>query len=53
MYGLEYIVANDDTTLKNGLKQLHAQNNQAVIIEVFTPTLQNDAVLKQFFKELV
>ncbi|OYX85585.1 MAG: 2-succinyl-5-enolpyruvyl-6-hydroxy-3-cyclohexene-1-carboxylic-acid synthase [Flavobacteriales bacterium 32-34-25] len=53
MYGFEYIIANDETTLQNGLKQLFAQNNQAAILEVFTPTLENDAVLKQFFNELV
>ncbi|MFA9191393.1 2-succinyl-5-enolpyruvyl-6-hydroxy-3-cyclohexene-1-carboxylic-acid synthase [Flavobacterium sp. FZUC8N2.13] len=53
MYGFEYIIAKDETTLQIGLKQLYVQNNQASILEVFTPTLENDAVLKQFFKELV
>lgn len=53
MYGLEYLLATNETTLENGLKQLYAQNNQACILEIFTPTLENDAVLKQFFKELI
>ncbi|MFA9189110.1 2-succinyl-5-enolpyruvyl-6-hydroxy-3-cyclohexene-1-carboxylic-acid synthase [Flavobacterium magnesitis] len=53
MYGFEYIIANDEMTLQKGLKQLYAQNKQAAILEVFTPTLENDAVLKQFFKELI
>jgi 2-succinyl-5-enolpyruvyl-6-hydroxy-3-cyclohexene-1-carboxylate synthase len=53
MYGLEYIIAADENSLKNGLKQLYAQNTKAAILEVFTPTTENDVILKQFFKELV
>ncbi|MBA0883079.1 2-succinyl-5-enolpyruvyl-6-hydroxy-3-cyclohexene-1-carboxylic-acid synthase [Flavobacterium undicola] len=53
MYGFEYNTATNETSLENGLKQLYAQNNQASILEVFTPTLENNCVLLQFFKELV
>jgi len=53
MYDLEYLVATNEKTLENGLKQFYTQNNQAAILEVFTPTLENDVVLKQFFKELI
>ncbi len=52
MYGLGYITATNESDLVSGLKQLYAQNNQAIILEIFTPTLENDVVLKQFFKEL-
>lgn len=53
MYGLDYITASDVTTLENGLQKLYQQNDKPVILEVFTPTLLNDAILLQFFKELV
>ncbi|MGM8363059.1 2-succinyl-5-enolpyruvyl-6-hydroxy-3-cyclohexene-1-carboxylic-acid synthase [Flavobacterium sp. ARAG 55.4] len=53
MYGFKYIIATDKISLKEGLQQFYPQNNQPVILEVFTPTLENDVVLKQFFKELV
>lgn len=52
MYGFEYSTATNEASLESGLKQLYAQNNQASILEVFTPTVENDLILKQFFKEL-
>ncbi|MBF4472634.1 2-succinyl-5-enolpyruvyl-6-hydroxy-3-cyclohexene-1-carboxylic-acid synthase [Flavobacterium sp. HJJ] len=52
MYGLDYMTAVDETSLKNGLESLYLQNNNPIILEVFTPTLENDAVLLQYFKEL-
>ncbi|WP_281637938.1 2-succinyl-5-enolpyruvyl-6-hydroxy-3-cyclohexene-1-carboxylic-acid synthase [Flavobacterium marginilacus] len=52
MYGLDYITAADETSLKNGLESLYLQNSNPIILEVFTPTLENDAVLLQYFKEL-
>jgi len=53
MYGLNYFVANDEISLIQGLNTLYAQNDKPSILEVFTPTLENDAVLLQYFKELV
>ena len=53
MYGLDYITATDENSLEVGLKQLYVQNDKPCILEVFTPTVENDAILKQFFKELV
>ncbi|WP_140486004.1 2-succinyl-5-enolpyruvyl-6-hydroxy-3-cyclohexene-1-carboxylic-acid synthase [Flavobacterium sp. GSA192] len=52
MYGLYYFTATDVPSLEGSLKQFYAQNSKAVILEIFTPTVENDAVLKQFFKEL-
>lgn len=52
MYGLDYSIANDETSLSKGLDLLYAQNDKPSILEVFTPTLENNAVLLQYFKEL-
>jgi 2-succinyl-5-enolpyruvyl-6-hydroxy-3-cyclohexene-1-carboxylate synthase len=53
MFGFDYGIANDETSLENGLTALYAQNRKPSILEVFTPTLDNDKILLQFFKELV
>ena len=52
MYGFEYITAVNQSSLESGLNQLYAKKDQAAILEVFTPTLVNDAILLDFFKEL-
>ncbi|MBW4361567.1 2-succinyl-5-enolpyruvyl-6-hydroxy-3-cyclohexene-1-carboxylic-acid synthase [Flavobacterium taihuense] len=53
MYGLDYVIANDEMSLSKGLDSLYAQNDKPTILEVFTPTLENNTVLLQYFKELV
>ncbi|EIA07229.1 2-succinyl-5-enolpyruvyl-6-hydroxy-3-cyclohexene-1-carboxylic-acid synthase [Flavobacterium frigoris] len=53
MYGFEYTIASDESSLVNSLNDLYAQNDKPSILEVFTPTLKNDTILLQFFKELV
>jgi 2-succinyl-5-enolpyruvyl-6-hydroxy-3-cyclohexene-1-carboxylate synthase len=53
MYGLDYAVATDEKSLTKGLDFLYAQNDKPAILEVFTPTLDNNAILLQYFKELV
>ncbi|WP_016990990.1 2-succinyl-5-enolpyruvyl-6-hydroxy-3-cyclohexene-1-carboxylic-acid synthase [Flavobacterium sp. ACAM 123] len=53
MYGFEYTIASDEKSLSKGLAILYAQNEKPGILEVFTPTLENDAILLQFFKELI
>ncbi|MBP6759697.1 MAG: 2-succinyl-5-enolpyruvyl-6-hydroxy-3-cyclohexene-1-carboxylic-acid synthase [Flavobacterium sp.] len=52
MYGFEYCMANDEESLENSLKNLYAQNNRPSILEIFTPTLENNKILLQYFKEL-
>ncbi len=52
MYRFQYLTASDDKSLATGLQQLFAVNDQSTILEVFTPTRENDKVLKQYFKEL-
>jgi 2-succinyl-5-enolpyruvyl-6-hydroxy-3-cyclohexene-1-carboxylate synthase len=53
MYDFEYSTASDEASLSNSLQQLYIQNEKPSILEIFTPTRQNDAVLLQYFKELV
>ncbi|MFQ6599595.1 2-succinyl-5-enolpyruvyl-6-hydroxy-3-cyclohexene-1-carboxylic-acid synthase [Flavobacterium sp. C3NV] len=53
MYKLNYFTANDVTSLEEAIKNLYSNNDAAGILEVFTPTLENDVVLKQYFKELI
>lgn len=52
MYRLEYLTASDDASLTAALKQLFSNNDQPTILEVITPTRENDKVLKQYFKEV-
>ncbi|OAB29425.1 2-succinyl-5-enolpyruvyl-6-hydroxy-3-cyclohexene-1-carboxylate synthase [Flavobacterium fryxellicola] len=53
MYGFEYSIASDEISLQTSLTALYAQNDKPSILEVFTPTLKNDSILLQFFRELV
>lgn len=53
MYGLDYWISNDEASLATGLNSLYSQNGKPGILEVFTPTLENNSVLLQYFKELV
>ncbi|MBX9807399.1 MAG: 2-succinyl-5-enolpyruvyl-6-hydroxy-3-cyclohexene-1-carboxylic-acid synthase [Flavobacteriaceae bacterium] len=52
MYGFEYSIASDERSLKNSLTALYAQNEKPCILEIFTPTFENDKTLLQYFKEL-
>ena len=53
MYGYEYSIASDESSLAKGLNEMYLQNDEPYILEVFTPTLENDRILLQYFKELV
>jgi 2-succinyl-5-enolpyruvyl-6-hydroxy-3-cyclohexene-1-carboxylate synthase len=53
MYGFGYLIASNETTLEHNLDVMFAQNEKPVLLEVFTPTLENDKVLLQYFRELV
>jgi len=53
MYGLNYLTASNEKTLDASLTTLFSNDNQPTLLEVFTPTLENDKVLLQYFKELV
>jgi len=53
MYGFEYLTASDEATLQGALSGLFQQKSKPCILEVFTPTLENNVVLSNYFKELV
>lgn len=53
MYGFEYSIASDEKSLENSLTALYAQNDKPSILEIFTPTLENNKILLQYFRELV
>ena len=53
MFGFEYSIASDEVSLADGLDALYRQNGKPSILEIFTPTLKNDKILLQYFKELV
>ncbi len=53
MYGFEYSIASNEANLETGLKALYAQNDTPSILEIFTPTRENDSILLNYFKELV
>ena len=53
MYGFEYAIASDEKSLEESLTALYSQNEKPSILEVFTPTLENNKLLLQYFKELV
>lgn len=53
MYQFEYLKASDMESLEKGIENLYTQNDAPVILEVFTPTYENDVILKQYFKELI
>ncbi|WJS93728.1 2-succinyl-5-enolpyruvyl-6-hydroxy-3-cyclohexene-1-carboxylic-acid synthase [Flavobacterium johnsoniae] len=52
MYQLQYLKASDEKSLQNGIQEMYNQNDIPMILEVFTPTTENDKVLKQYFKQL-
>lgn len=53
MYGFGYQKADSEASLKNELTEFMRASGQPKILEVFTPMLENDKVLLQYFRELV
>lgn len=52
MYQFGYFTASDEITLENSLQDFYSQKERPSILEIFTPTLENDKILLQYFKEL-
>ncbi|MGE8342684.1 MAG: 2-succinyl-5-enolpyruvyl-6-hydroxy-3-cyclohexene-1-carboxylic-acid synthase [Flavobacterium sp.] len=52
MYNFNYYAAKDNESLESGIKSLYGSDDAPAILEVFTPTLENDQILKQYFKSL-
>lgn len=53
MYGFDYSTASDDNSLDKALTHLFAINDQPALLEIFTPTRENDTILLNYFKKLV
>jgi len=53
MYGLNYITAHDIQSLESGIQYFYSSNETPCILEIFTPTTENDLILKQYFKYLI
>ncbi|MEO5777485.1 MAG: 2-succinyl-5-enolpyruvyl-6-hydroxy-3-cyclohexene-1-carboxylic-acid synthase [Flavobacterium sp.] len=53
MYLFDYETASDEASLKKGLSKLYKQNDKPMILEIFTPTRENDKLLLNYFKALV
>ncbi len=51
MYGFHYLAADDEPSLNLGMKQLHETSGPA-ILEVFTPSNDNEKVLASYFAAL-
>jgi 2-succinyl-5-enolpyruvyl-6-hydroxy-3-cyclohexene-1-carboxylate synthase len=52
MYNFNYYAAKGNESLESGIKSLYGSDDVPAILEVFTPTLENDQILKQYFKYL-
>ncbi|WP_297516680.1 2-succinyl-5-enolpyruvyl-6-hydroxy-3-cyclohexene-1-carboxylic-acid synthase [Flavobacterium sp.] len=53
MYGLDYHTASSESTLETALETLFGERERPQLLEIFTPTQQNDHYLRTFFKSLV
>ncbi len=53
LYDLNYYCATDETELTEVLTDFWSNNNKASLLEIQTPTLINDTVLKDYFNNLV
>lgn len=52
MYGFEYSMAHNLLTLESELKTFHEASERPKLIEIFTPSDQNDLVLKKYVNYL-
>lgn len=53
MFGFSYNTASNEEELRAQLSKMMQNNNGPQLLEVFTPMLENDKILLQYFKELV
>lgn len=52
MHQFGYLIASDETSLKQALNILFQQNENPMILEVFTPTRENDKLILNYFNAL-
>jgi 2-succinyl-5-enolpyruvyl-6-hydroxy-3-cyclohexene-1-carboxylate synthase len=53
MFGFGYTAASSEEELRAGLSKILHDDNAPQLLEVFTPMLENDKILLQYFRELV
>lgn len=51
-YDLDYASASNEEELNNVLNHFFEEKNKASILEIFTPTQENDKVLKKYFQHI-
>ncbi|HNP31750.1 MAG TPA: 2-succinyl-5-enolpyruvyl-6-hydroxy-3-cyclohexene-1-carboxylic-acid synthase [Flavobacterium sp.] len=52
MFQFDYLIASDKNSLQESMTKLFDQNDKPMILEVFTPTKENDILLSNYFKAL-
>jgi len=52
MYGFEYKIASSEISLAKSLDEMYLQNDKPFLLEVFTPTQENEKILLNYFKQL-
>lgn len=53
MYQMNYFTATDLPSLEKSITSFYEINDKPNILEIFTPTFENDVILKQYFRELI
>lgn len=53
MYQMNYFTATDLPSLEKSITSFYEINDTPNILEIFTPTFENDVILKQYFRELI
>lgn len=53
MYQINYFTATDLPSLEKSITSFYEINDKPNILEIFTPTFENDVILKQYFRELI
>ena len=53
MFGFDYQTASNENELKQKLSSFMTKGEKPKMLEVFTPMLENDKILLQYFKELI
>jgi 2-succinyl-5-enolpyruvyl-6-hydroxy-3-cyclohexene-1-carboxylate synthase len=52
MYGFDYLSVKNDTELENCFHGFYTKSGNPKLIEIFTPPIENEHVLKKYFKSL-
>ena len=50
MYGFDYLQASSTETVKEQIKGFYGASEKPKILEIFTPSKENDLILKEYFK---